>query len=154
MARKKPESVADTKCIESGSLSTTDTRLSVQHVPIEGSRYLITIPADSHGWSAEELGEHFRRLNIEGAIIRLRPPEKASDDDVERVRKFFEGAKAERVIVLPRPRSELLPSLAASKVQKAVTARSAVTSLVDESNSKNKEALRKLCEHVMSKVGL
>lgn len=133
------------------NVKVTEPRESVRHVPIEESRALLTVPIDSPIWGGSP--PHSRAMKkIEGAIVRLRPPEGATDDTLEEVRGFFLKYGAAKVVVLPRPRAELLPAKAA-KV-KAEGAREAVTALVEESNSKDKAALEKLCETVMGKVGL
>ena len=129
----------------------TDTRGSVQHVSLDDARQLLTVPVDSSIWGGSP--PHARAMKkIAGAIVRLRPPEGATDDTIAEVRAFFVKYGAEKVIVLPRPRAELLPS----KVEKAkaVGAREAVNALVAEANSKDKAALEKLCERVMGEVGL
>lgn len=129
----------------------TDTRGAVRHVDVKDSRQLITVPVDSPIWGGSP--PHTRAMKqIAGAIVRLRPPEKATDDDVEGIRGFFLKYGASKVVVLPRPRSELLPSKAEKAT--AVGAREAVTTLIAESNSKDRTALENLCEKVMAEVGL
>lgn len=157
MARKKPTQEPSTA-----------PRESVRHVPLEGHRRLYTVAPDDACWRSERS----TRPDVTGAIVRMRPPADATDDAIAKLRKEFEQQGAARVFVLPRPRAELLPGknqvcpgcrdgvgcLFPIKCElpkaKAVGAREAVASLVEESNSKDKDALRTLCEKVMSKVGL
>lgn len=157
MARKKPKAVVILEqkgveivdCDPLGLEVTIGDEVSVRRVSVEGARELLTIPPDAPIWGGSPPSY---RTKVDGAIVRLRPPEKATDDDVEEIRKFFLGKGAAKVIVLPRPRAELLPS----KVEKAkaVGAREAVTALVEESNSRDRESLHRLCEKIMGEVGL
>lgn len=159
MARRKPKAVVilEQKGVEIVDLDplglevTIGDEVSVRHVPLESARELYTVPVDSPIWG----GSPPTRLSrFEGAIVRLRPPEQATDDAIEEIRGFFLKHGAVKVVVMPRPRAELLPSKAPRAQAKAVGAREAVVGLVEESNSKDKGALRKLCEHVMGEVGL
>lgn len=155
MARKKPNAVVilEQKGVEIVDIDPlgieTTPRESVRRVSVEGARELLTVPPDAPIWGGSPPSY---RTKVAGAIVRLRPPEKATDDDVEEIRKFFLGKGAAKVTVLPRPRAELLPS----KVEKAkaVGAREAVTALVAESNSRDRESLHRLCEKIMGEVGL
>lgn len=156
MARRKPKPpivVLEQKGVEIVDIDPlgldTAPRESVRHVKLEGSRELYTVPVDSPVWGGSP---PTRMSRFKGAIVRLRPPEKATDDTVEEIRGFFLKYGAAKVVVLPRPRAELLPS----KVEKAkaVGAREAVTALIEESNSRDRESLRCLCEKVMGLVGL
>lgn len=156
MARRKPKPpvvILEQKGVEIVDIDPlgleTEPRGSVRHVPLESARELLTVPVDSPLWSK---GIFNSRVPIGGSIVRLRPPETATDDEVEDARKFFLNAGAAKVVVLPRPRAELLPEKAPKA--KAVGARDAVVALVEESNSKDKDALRKLCDRVMGEVGL
>lgn len=138
--RKKPE-------------AETAPREAVRHVPVEGSRRLVTVAIDDSCWRSDAQTIPF----VEGAIVRMRPPIDATDERIEELRKDFIRHGAVRVFALPRPRAEVLPGGKEDVVlpkAKAMSARAAVMSLVDESNSKDKESLRALCEKVMSKVGL
>lgn len=156
MARRKPKEPVQilgqsgVEVVDIDPLGTTPQE-SVRHVDVADPRQLMTVAVDSPIWGGSP--PHMRAMKkIAGAIVRLRPPENATDDTVQEIRAFFLKYGAAKVIVLPRPRSELLPS----KVEKAKAqgAREAVTALVAESNSQDKKALEKLCEKVMSEVGL
>lgn len=154
MARKKP--LVDPEVARVNAMASiqeaTDQDRSVIPVKLDGSRELATIPPESLIWAPEN---NFKWKPGAGAIVRLRPPADASDADVERASEYFRKAGAERVTVLPRPRAEVIPAEAHERSpEKALGARDAVLSLVAESNSKDKEALAKLCERVMAEVGL
>lgn len=156
MARKKPAKPAADPVgsvpPKSGKAAKPKKQGNVLAVTVSGARGLHTVEPDHYSWKD---GPDLRADPIEpGAIVRLRPPATATDAEVERSRKAFEEAGAARVTVLPRPRAELLPEKAAGAPQKAVGAREAVLSLVEESSSKDKGALRALCEKVMAEVGL
>jgi hypothetical protein len=128
----------------------SDTRVSARS--FETARELATIPPEALLWAEKS---NYKWKPVEGSIVRLRPPADATDEAAERVRSYFVNAKAARVIVLPRPRAELVPDAVVQAARgKAFGARDAVASLVAESNSKDGEALSKLCEKVMSEVGL
>lgn len=166
MARKKPGAqsmveVAKTIEIESARCRSdprvsefpgTGTSARINAIEIPGSRNLITVTPDWPIWRPNVKVSNFA-MDAEGAIVRLRPPIEATDADVERVRAIFYERKAARVTVLPRPKAEVVPAAAASRVR-ACGAREAVLSLVGDSNSGDKDALRKLCEAVMAERGL
>ncbi len=115
------------------------------------SRLLVTVDSDHPDWG--RLDRLAGVGNVEGAIVRLRPPFGVSDDDVARMRGHYENAGAARVTVLPRPRAELLPEKTIEP-KKVTGARDAVLALVEESNSKDRDALRQACEGIMAKAGL
>ncbi len=130
----------------------TGTSAKINGVPLAGSRELVTVGPEDGIWKGER---ETKQGTVEGAIVRLRPPAAATDEEVERVRAEFAGKKAERVVVMPRPRAELVPaSVAEAAKGKAYGAREAVLTLVSESNAKDRDALAKLCEQIMSEVGL
>ncbi len=152
MARKKPEKTPASVRTIPLPLPPTDQDRSVRRVTLDGSRRLLTIEAEDKLWDAKRRSAV---AGIDGAIVRLRPPAAATDEQVEVLRAFFEKAGAERVTVLPRPRADVVPADAHEKSRtSAVGARRAVESLVEESNSRDKSALGKLCERVMAEVGL
>jgi hypothetical protein len=135
------ENIADTRASGEG----------VSRVPLD-SRNLITVLPDWPIWKGTVSK---KALDATGAIVRIRPPPEATDEDVERVRALMLMKGAERVGVLPRPRAELVPAAVAEAARgKAYGARQAVLSLVEESNSKAREALSALCEKIMAEVGL
>jgi hypothetical protein len=141
MARSKPNPiVVQAEAEKSG----------VRVLRLEGARPLYTVGPASPIWVGKE-----PEGNFDAAIVRLQPPVDATDERVELTRAFFLRQKAVKVIVLPRPRAEVIPA-AAQKGDKAKAfgAREAVLSLVEESNSKDKDNLRTLCEKVMGVVGL
>jgi hypothetical protein len=127
--------------------------LVVHPIKLEDSRELLTVEPNDGIWD-RSIRESMRP-DVEGTIVRLRPSASRSDGEVEEVRAWFEKGGAARVSVLPRPRAEVIPAAVAEhRPDRAVGAREAVTSLVEESNSKNKALLRELCEQVMAKCGL
>lgn len=158
MARKKPTKL--TEPTESGTTlsrsepADTDHERSVKPVLLDASRELHTIDSNHPYWSKPPT-PRAKDPSVVGAIVRLRPPASATDEQVEAMRKLFAKAGAERVTVLPRPRAEVVPANAHDRAcEKAIGARQAVLSLVEESNSKDKKALGGLCERVMAEVGL
>jgi hypothetical protein len=121
-------------------------------IQIEDARELVTVPLDSALWDPK------RRNAITvgtGAIVRLCPPTTAADDTVRGLREAYEKAGATRVVVLPRPKAELLPEDArAVEAEEPAGAREAVAQVVAETNTKDRGALSALCEKIMSEEGL
>lgn len=148
MARsKKP------KAVPAGTVSThNDGQVEVRKVD---TRRLYTVEPDRSEWLHTErvLGVGPKEF-FEGAIVRLRPPATATDVDVDRVRTFYEKAGAAKVSVLPRPKADVIPQDVQQAPAKAVGAREAVLSLVEESNTKDRDGLRAFCERVMAECGL
>jgi hypothetical protein len=94
-------------------------------------------------------------VNYQGAIVRLQPPIDATDEDIARVTRAWAQRGVARVIVLPRPKAALVPEKAAREAPaQAYGAREAVLSLVAESNSRDRDALQRLCEKIMGEAGL
>lgn len=146
MARKKPTAFAPTDSTESG----------VVPVKFEDPRILLTIDADDPIWKAAISDDTILKIpKVSGGIVRIRAPESATGEEVEGLRVLVEMRGAERVFVLPRRRADVIPANVTEANQAQVwTARAAVTALVQESNSKDKGALAKLCEQIMGEVGL
>ncbi len=129
MARKKPEPE------------------SVVPVPVQDARDLLTFEPGDSAWS----GKKPKRKHYQGAVVRLKPPAGATDEQVEELRSYCETRGAAKIVVLPRPRANPLPA-ARFETSKSVGARAAVEQLVAE--SKTGEALAAFCESVMGEAGL
>lgn len=144
MARKKPtgEGVA--------AQLGTDPRGSdgVRRETFEWSRELVTVEPTEPFWAGT-----LPKRKYDGAIVRLRPPATAGDEDVAAARLFFEKRGAERVIVLPRPRAEVVPQESISATT-SESARAAVLALARESNSTDRNALAAFVEEIMAEEGL
>jgi len=125
MARKKPE--------------------PVRAVAIEKARRLVTVGPDP--WPTAVSG-------VVAAIVRIQPPLSASDDEVLRLCEEARANGAARVFALPRPKPEIVPQKVQEAAPRAIGARAAVLELVEESASKDKPALRELCERIMARNGL
>lgn len=129
-----------------------DARVSVVHV---ASRALVTIEATAALWSALRTGETTSFPKVNGAIVRMRPPADATDEEVAGMRALLEARGAERVIALARPKGDVLPAKLAAKLATAPRgAREVVLGLVEEANAKDRNKLRELAEKVMAEVGL
>jgi hypothetical protein len=141
VARKKPEKKEKNPAVQDGTVR-----------KVGDARALLTVEQESALWDPD------RRCAVSvprGAIVRLRPPATATDDDVARVRDCYEKLGAERVSVLPRPKAEVVPARVAREAPaRAESARAAVLALVEEANTKDRATLRSLCEMVMAEVGL
>jgi hypothetical protein len=87
-----------------------------------------------------------------GEIVRVQPPDGASDEQVERVRTSLLEAGAEVVRVMPRRRSSVLTEPAEKREH--ASAREVVARLVEESNVEDRAALREFVEGVMGRQGL
>ena len=133
--------------------SPTAGRPAVEEVPlVEASRFA-TIHARDPSWSDPENVLEYHR-DLEGAFVRLQPPATASDAVVARV-----SAEVRRVARFvksdPRPRPEIVPSSSHEKpLPSIVRAREVVIQLIDESYSRDRDALRAFCEEVMERVGM
>lgn len=152
MARKKPVKVEEPKLSAEDRTAEMFGGDQVRTVKID-TRRLLTIDTEHPDWS--QLDRRKAVSNVEGAIVRLRPPHTVSDADVERVRVFYEKVGAARVTVLPRPRVDVVPNdVAEKRPEKAIGAREAVLTLIRETNSKDRDLLRELCERVMAECGV
>lgn len=149
MARKKPAKAVPTGTVPESTHD--DGKIEVRKID---TRRLLTIDVDHPIWDKGEKLIGVGGEPVKEAIVRLRAPVKATDIDVERVRRAYEEAGAAKVTVLPRLRTEVLPQDVQQSPAKAIGAREAVLCLVEESNTKDRDALRALCERVMGECGL
>jgi hypothetical protein len=125
-------------------------RETVRRVPVR-SRELVTVHPDSPLWK----GEAASFLDLDGAIVRIRPPYEATQPMIDDVRAWFLRAGASKVTLLPSPRPELLPGAACIQRPKAAaSARDAVLQVAREVASKEPERLLELCEKIMGEEGL
>jgi len=85
-------------------------------------------------------------------FVKLLPPASASQDDVSKVREFFESHGADVQVILPREAQVVLEQAMPAYEDKGI--RETVTAMAEESNSRNKPALRTLLESAMVEVGL
>lgn len=117
----------------------------------QGARCLETIDLLVENYT--ELVQNLqKRKDLAGSIVRIRPGVDVSDGMIEEIRARVRDAIA--VIVLPRPRAAVVPAQVAAATRSAMGAREAVLSLVQESNSRDRELLKAFCEKVMAEVGL
>ena len=123
---------------------------SIDVVPVVDARSLVTIAADSFVWGHDlELAGHDLPP---GSLVRLEPPESATDDAVERVSAAAVARGASAVVVLARRKAAVVVQ---SKQRKPhAKARDVVEQLVDASNVDDKDALRLLARVVMAGCGL
>ena len=97
--------------------------------------------------------EHY--TGAKGAIVRIRPPQDATDERIEAARRSWLEAGASRVFVEPRPKSAPLPQKAVERQRRAsVGVRQIVLDLTAESNSEDQEALTALVAATMDEEGL
>lgn len=132
-----------------------ETNEGVTPVKVNDPTPLVTIEADDAIWRLGD-GDDTREIQrVRGAIIRIRPPADVDDATVDALVTLLEGMGARHVFTLPRPRSGVIPEQAQEKNrEKAYGAREAVATLVEESNSADREALEKLTEKIMGEAGL
>ncbi len=150
MPRRKPEAFAPVNAPREDGFAESE---GVELAKFSAPRNLVTVDVDSKLWKLDD--ETTSLPNFKGAIVRLRAPESATDEEIEGLKHFIELRGADRVFVLPRRRADVIPAQAAEANRaQAWTARAAVQALVHESNSKDKAALHELCERIASKAGL
>lgn len=125
-----------------------------QVIAVEGARELVTIGPDDPIWQVDVVAFlEGAGIRCKGMIVRLIPPNTATDEQVAKVRESIADAAAIRV--MPRRKAavivatEELPERGAHK-----RAREIVSQLVGESNTRDRAALQAFCEQVMSRVGL
>jgi len=130
MPRKKPEPIL---------------RGSVEERKVP-ARALVTV-------TSEEGETDPRRVEWPGAIVRIRPKASDTEQRVEEMKRELQRLGAERVVVLPRPRAEVVPERE-KRAQRPEDARAAVASLVAESSVEDRGSLASLCEEIMARNGL
>jgi hypothetical protein len=117
---------------------------SIKEVRINALKFL-TIAEDDPVWEGSELG------NVpHAAFVRLRPPPNATDETIARVKAFFPYA---RVRTLPRRKAQVVTEQKKSKPTYQ-TIRATVLIMVEEANTRDREALKKLTESTLVEVGL
>jgi hypothetical protein len=127
------------------------TGVKVEWVPIQGRR-LITYEPDSGAWMSPARDYQAGPL-VKGAIVRLRPPAGA-EARVEELRVELMREGAERVVVVPPPRADVVPREVAERSAPAASIRQVVLGMVAESNSGDRGKLGEFVEAVMGEVGL
>lgn len=155
-AKKPPAEAQVTVTVPSGTFDgLTDPRGSdgVRAIEVPKARRLVTIPPDHPVWEPGDITITFPKIQA-GDIVRIRPPASAPDEVIAGMRELCALRGAERVFVLPKPKSEVIPDRKKAAKVTAVGARAAVMGLVVESNSADREALAKLCDRVMSEENL
>lgn len=114
------------------------------------ARDLVTDTLDS-----ETKPEATRDLWAKGAIVRIRPPQDATDERIEAARRSWLEAGASRVFVEPRPKSTPLPESSLVRQRRASAGvRQIVLDLVEEANSEDGDALRSVIEETMDSEGI
>jgi hypothetical protein len=124
----------------------------VEEVVFNDARELETIEPWDQAWKATDW--LFGREKYIRGIVRLRPPIDAPDEKVQDLVHQARERGAEKVIVLPRPKAEVLPAKALGKKTLVEDARASVLALVADSNATNKDGLRELVEAVMAEEGI
>jgi hypothetical protein len=88
-----------------------------------------------------------------GCFVRVEPPEGASDEVVEHLRKRLELGGAAAVRVMPRRRGAVVPAAALSKLGRFGT-REVVLQLVEAARTTDRAALREAVEAALAASGL
>jgi hypothetical protein len=116
----------------------------IREVRIDALRFL-TIDEDDPVWEGSELG------NVPFSVfVRLRPPPGTTDERIAQVKSFFPNA---RVRTLPRRKAQVVTDQKKSKPTYQ-TIRATVLVMVDEANTNDRDALKKLTESTLVEVGL
>jgi hypothetical protein len=88
------------------------------------------------------------------SFIRIIPPPSASDEDIERVKRWAMTAVPVMLDIKPRPKTQVVTDQATPKKHVDKTIRQVVEAMLDEANSKNPAALKEIGQEIMAKVGL
>lgn len=132
------------------------TRGVVKEVPRTARRLHSVLPGSAVWGQVQraevDLGWLFES-GFEGAIVRLRPPAGIAPAQVEAVKGAVLKAGALAVKVLP-PESAGATLPAAAKPIHSVGVRQVVQEMVEQANTRNRDALRAFAEDVMSKEGI
>lgn len=118
------------------------------------SRDLIEIGPTHSAWKSEA---EVVDLDVpSGAIVLLRPPVDTQTFRIDQVREALHASEVLSVRLIAPPRAAVLPTSVTEQPKKTerAAARDVITALVEESNTKDRDALRETCERVMGKVGL
>lgn len=116
----------------------------VERLPVP-ARPLVTDPCDGS----------VKHPTISGAIVRLRPAEGVTEEQVEAVRARWVGMAAVRVFVEPRRKPAVVPNDIHAKRRNArSSARAVVLEMVAESNSSDPAALAEIVERILSEENL
>ncbi len=132
---------------------------SVKTVELGGARRLVSIETDSEVWSSDvdvrqALGSKYK---IEGAIVRVKPPAVASDEQITHVKELLAEHGAVAVKVLPRASGEIPAHVAKESrgrgpqrtIRQVVLDRAAAVS-----NSRDRDALLQTLNNIMDEAGL
>jgi len=118
------------------------------------SRDLIEIGPTHPAWKSE--AEVVDLDVASGAIVLLRPPVDTQTFRIDQVREALRSSEVLSVRLIAPPRAVVLPTSVTEQPKKTerAAARDVIAALVEESNTKDRDALRETCERVMGKVGL
>jgi hypothetical protein len=120
-------------------------------VPFDGAARVVTIGPDAKGvWTQAKppkLGDGF-----EGAFVRLVPPKGTKDSRVQEVEQLARKAGAAAVKVV-HPKEDATVVASVVEAQRS-TPRETVMRMVEESRSRDHDALRALCDRQLSENGL
>jgi hypothetical protein len=134
---------------EEASTKPVSSMFEVRSVALENARSLVTIGVVDR--QLPNYAETAERLN--GALVKLTPHPSATDQEVENSRQEIVKAGAVAVRVMPRQRSAVITEAARAEAPARESIRQACEALVEQVSSRDKDALRKVVEDVLSKVG-
>lgn len=124
---------------------------AVDHIE-RNARRLVTIgPFDAY-WSGGEQAAG----DVTGAIVRVKPPEKATTEQVNFLVSALEGSGAAAVRVLPPDPGTAKPAQQGEQPAQPTkqSHRELVTAMATAMKSHDSKRLRALCEEVMDEEGL
>ena len=114
------------------------------------ARRLITIELNSPIWTDASVHAH---RDVEGCIVRVKPPSTVTPEDIERVLAELRQCGAVAVRLLPQERGVALPASAKAATPTKATAREVILEMVDEVRT-DQDALRELVETTMDLEGM
>ena len=119
-------------------------------MPVEGARRLVTLDETEPYWKKPGT---YVFLNMEGAIVRLKPPADADPGQVEAIREHLAAKGAAKIVYVAPPKKEAVPTPARLEFV-GLSPRQVVEKLLEEANTADRDALRGIVEKVMAENGL
>jgi hypothetical protein len=121
-------------------------RFEVRPFEVDGAARFVVVGEDDDRW----LGQKWYDTNLTGAFVMLEPGPGVTDAEVDVMRKEMYAARVALVHVRPRLAAKVVPNAVSAPAARR-TIREHANELLDESNSTDKAALKKLVDETLSK---
>lgn len=126
----------------------------VKVVIVKDSARIVTVLPRHELWDRDHTTVDWFDLDVKGAFVRLSPPAEATDVMVTTLKRACELAGALAVRALPRERNMVVVQDKAKGTGEHRSIRKTVETMVEEANTKNRDALRTEVQKLLSEVGL